>query len=103
MIKFHYHTASRDVPRLGIRRGARLCHVYSDTSIEELQDWGCRHGLHPEWIDGGAIPHFDAFGEYIELCGDGVGFREMASDIRRWRAVHGRASSSDALAVGEER
>jgi hypothetical protein len=102
MIKFHYHTARRDIPRLGVRRGARLCHVYSDTSIEELQDWGCRHGLRPEWIDGGAIPHFDAFGEHIELCGPGVGFRELAGDIRRWRAAHGRVRVTEARAVGRE-
>ncbi len=102
MIKFHYHTAPRDLPRLGIRRGARLCHVYSDTSIEELEDWGRRHGLRPEWIDGGAIPHFDAFGEYLALCGPGVGFRELAGDIRRWRATHGRSGVTDARAVSRE-
>lgn len=95
MIKFHYHTARRDIPRLGIRRGARLCHVYSDTSVEELEAWGRRHGLRSEWIDDGAIPHFDAFGEHIDRCGPGVGFRELAADIRRWRVSQGADSKLD--------
>ena len=102
MIKFHYHTARRDIPRLEIRRGDRLCHVYSDTSLEELQDWGREHGLRPEWIDGGAIPHFDAFGEHIEKCGPGVGFRELAGDIRRWRATHETAAAGDSRRVRAE-
>lgn len=86
MIKFHYHTATKDVPRLGIRRGDPLCHVYSDASLEELRAWGRRHGLRPEWAHrSGSLPHFDAFGEYLERCGPGVSRRELVEDIRRWR------------------
>ncbi len=85
MIKFHYHTAQKDIPRLGIRRGSRLCHVYSDVSRDELEEWGLRHGLRPEWIHDGAIPHFDAFGERLERCGRGVRMRELVEDIRAWR------------------
>lgn len=85
-MKFHYHTAPRDIPRLGIQRGDRLCHVYSDVSLEELHDWGRRHGLRPEWVErSGSLPHFDAFGEHLERCGPGVSRRELVEDIRRWR------------------
>lgn len=86
MIKFHYHAAPRDVPRLGIRKGDPLCHVYSDRSLAELVAWGRRHGLKPAWIHRhSSMPHFDAFGEHLVHCGRGVGRRELVEDIRRWR------------------
>lgn len=86
-IKFHYHTARKDVPRLGIERGDPLCHVYSADSLDELLAWGRRHGLRPEWIDRmSALPHFDLFGEYLAHCGDGVERAELVRDIRSWRA-----------------
>ena len=86
MIKFHYHSARKRVPRLGIEPGDRLCHVYSDRSIIELHEWGRRYGLRPEWVDGGSMPHFDAFGVHLRLCGPGVSRRELVGDLRRWRA-----------------
>lgn len=95
MIKFHYHTAARDVPRLGIRKGDALCHVYSDRSAGELVAWGREHGLKPEWIHRhSSVPHFDAFGEHLEKCGAGVSRRELVADIRRWR--HGEVEKEDA-------
>ena len=88
MIKFHYHLAPRAIPRLGIERGDRLCHVYSDTSLEELYDWGRGRGLRPEWADRrNTLPHFDAFGDFLLFCGVGVTRRELVQDIRRWRAI----------------
>jgi hypothetical protein len=85
-IKFHYHTARRDVPRLGIERGDPLCHVYSDESLEELLAWGRRHKLKPEWLHRRtSLPHFDLFGEWLDACGDGVESDELRADIRRWR------------------
>lgn len=91
MIKFHYHRARQAVPRLGIKEGDRLCHVYSDTSVEELVAWGDARGLRPEWIDRGAsLPHFDAYGKYLDLCGPGVEREELVEDIRTWRARRGR-------------
>lgn len=85
MIKFHYHRALRDVPGIGVTKGDTLCHVYSDTSLEELLQWGRQHGLRPEWVDGRTLPHFDAFGDHLELCGEGVSRRELVADIRSWR------------------
>lgn len=86
MIKFHYHTAPKDVPRLGIRKGDPLCHVYSDRSLEELVAWGRERGFSPEWIDRrGSLPHFDAFGEQLRHCGEGVSRRELVEDLRSWR------------------
>jgi hypothetical protein len=86
VIKFHYHAAVRGIPRLGIRPGDRLCHVYSDTSLEELHTWGRRHGLRPEWVDRrNTLPHFDVFGSRLQVCGPGIERRELANDIRRWR------------------
>ncbi|MGH7541388.1 MAG: hypothetical protein ACRELC_10355, partial [Gemmatimonadota bacterium] len=86
MIKFHYHRARRAIPRLGIEVGDPLCHVYSDASREELEAWGVEHGLRPEWIHKGTLPHFDAFGERLAACGPGVTGREFGGDIRDWRA-----------------
>ena len=85
MIKFHYHTAPRDVPDLGVARGDRLCHVYSDESVEELHAWGDKLGLRAEWIDGRALPHYDAFGDRLSGCGPAVSRRELVEDIRLWR------------------
>ena len=85
MIKFHYHRAPRDIPRLDVRKGDRMCHVYSDVSLEELVRWGRRHGLKPEWIHHSSLPHFDAFGDRLSVCGEGVERRELVEDIRAWR------------------
>ncbi len=87
MIKFHYHTSPRDIDRIGVKKGDPMCHVYSDRSLEELVAWGAERGLKEEWIHHSSMPHFDAFGDRLEGCGDGVGRRELVADIRRWRGV----------------
>jgi hypothetical protein len=87
VIRFHYHTAPRDIPRLEVRKGDTLVHAYSDTSIEELIEWGRSHGLKPEWIDRrNALPHYDLFGEGVRLADDGVTRAELVADLRMWRA-----------------
>jgi hypothetical protein len=50
-IKFHYHKAPKNVAALGIRRGDRLCHVYSDNSVEELVAWGEARGWKRAYLD----------------------------------------------------
>jgi hypothetical protein len=86
-VKFHYHKSPKDVPRLGIRQGDRLCHVYSDTSLEELVVWGRARGWHPAYLDlRNDLPHFDAFHTRLKYCGDGVSRREFVRDVRAWRA-----------------
>ena len=93
MIRFHYHTAGRDIQRLGVRKGDTLVHAYSDTSIEELIEWGRRHGLKAEWIDRrNALPHYDLFGDATGLAGPGVSRAELVADLRRWRAARRRVS-----------
>lgn len=98
MIKFHYHTAPKDIPRLGIRKGDPLCHVYSDRSLDELLAWGRERGWKPEWIHhDSSMPHFDAFGERLRECGEGVSRRELVRDVRRWRRGEaGRPVAGDA-------
>lgn len=91
MIKFHYHDATRDVPRLGIRKGDRLCHVYSDATLAELEAWGAAHGLRPVWVHDRTLPHYDAFGDRLRWCGTGVTLGELKRDIRVWRARRERA------------
>jgi len=85
VIRFHYHVASREVPRLGIAKGDRLCHVYSDASRAELEAWGAAHGLRPEWVHDRTLPHYDAFGGRLAWCGPGVTLSELKADIRAWR------------------
>ncbi|WP_419162302.1 DUF4031 domain-containing protein [Candidatus Palauibacter sp.] len=86
MIRYHYHTSRKDIPRLGISKGDPLCHVYSDVSREELEAWGRRYGLDPEWIHDSTLPHFDAFGARLDWCGPGVTRAELKEHIRVWRA-----------------
>lgn len=85
MIRFHYHRALADVPRLGIERGDLLCHVYSDASRDELEAWGSEHGLKPEWVHDSTLPHYDAYGERLVWCGPGVTRAELKAHIRAWR------------------
>jgi len=85
-MRFHYHRAGRDIRRLAVAKGDPLVHAYSDSSREELVAWGQRYGLKPEWIDDrNALPHFDLFGESVELADDGVTRAELVADLRRWR------------------
>jgi len=85
-VKFHYHKSPKDVPRLGIRRGDELCHVYSDTSLEELVTWGRARGWHPAYLDlRNDLPHFDAFRIRLKYCGEGVSRKEFVQDVRAWR------------------
>ena len=88
MMRFHYHKAGRDIPRLTVEKGDTLVHAYSDSSRDELIAWGRRYGLKPEWIDDrNALPHFDLFGESVELADPiGVSRAELVKDLRRWRA-----------------
>ena len=87
MMRFHYHRAGRDIPRLVVRKGDTLVHAYSDASRAELVAWGHRYGLKPEWIDDrNALPHFDLFGESVALAEEGVTRAELVADVRRWRA-----------------
>jgi hypothetical protein len=87
VIRFHYHTAQTNIPGIGVRKGDSLVHAYSDTSIDELVDWGKRHGLKPRWIDRrNAMPHFDLFGERVSLAGPGVTREQLVEDLRLWRA-----------------
>jgi hypothetical protein len=93
VIRFHYHTAGRDIPRLGVRKGDTLVHAYSDRSIDELIAWGREHGLRPEWIDRrNALPHYDLFGDGVALAGPGVSRTELVADLKKWRASRRRVS-----------
>ncbi|MDT8436674.1 MAG: DUF4031 domain-containing protein [Gemmatimonadota bacterium] len=87
MIKYHFHVAPRDVRPLRARRGDRLCHVYSDTSLAELVAWGRRHGLRAEWVDRRhTLPHYDVRADLVSEHEPGVGRAELVADIRAWRA-----------------
>jgi len=71
---------------MGVQKGDPLCHVYSDTSLEELVAWGRAQGLRAEWIDRrNVLPHYDAHDEWLEACGEGVTRSELVADIRAWR------------------
>ncbi len=97
-VKFHYHKATKAVPRLGIQRGDPLCHVYSDKSLDELIAWGRVRGWLPAYLDlRNDLPHFDAFRTRLRYCGEGVSRQEFVEDVRGWRARrHAAASNVDA-------
>lgn len=86
VIRFHYHTARRDIPRLEVKKSDTLVHAYSDTSIEELIEWGRSHGLEAKWIDRrNALPHYDLFGASIAWAGEGVTRARLRTDLTAWR------------------
>ena len=86
MIKYHFHSAPKDVPRLGADKGDRLCHVYSDASLNELIEWGAARDLKREWIDRrNTLPHFDVRADSVNDREPGVGRAELVRDIRKWR------------------
>lgn len=86
LIKYHFHTAQRDVPRLRAKRGDRLCHVYSDRSLDELLAWGAERGLKPQWVDRrNVLPHYDVLGASVAEHEPGVSRAELVADIRWWR------------------
>lgn len=102
-VRFHYHRARQDVPRLGIERGDRLCHVYSDASLEELLSWGRSVGLDGARLDlRNDLPHFDAFGDWLQYCGDGVSRQQFVRDVRRWRERR-RQGDRDERSTGRPR
>ena len=69
-----------------MKKGDTLVHAYSDTSVEELIEWGRSHGLKAEWIDRrNALPHYDLFGPSVEWAGEGVTRAELVADLRMWR------------------
>lgn len=87
MICFHYHLAHVDTPRLGIRRGDRLCHVFSDlpsiaAAEQELRLWGARFGPPDVRIQerGTRRQHYDLWGPWLAMCGSPT---DRAA-LRRW-------------------
>ena len=87
MIGFHYHVAQSDTPRLRIRRGDRLCHVFSDLgdiedAARELRAWADARGLIEVRIQerGAVRQHLDLWGPWLWVCG-----RAADRDtLRRW-------------------
>ena len=76
MIRFHYHVARVPTPRLGIIRGDRLCHVFSDlpdlaAAERELLDWGRDNGPIGFRLQerGTRRQHYDLWGPWLALCG----------------------------------
>ena len=74
------------IPTWGIVLGDECCHVYSDLSLEELLDWMKSHRLPNRIHAARSIPHFDAFGKYLEFCKKpGISLEELVTDMRLWR------------------
>jgi hypothetical protein len=73
VIRFHYHVARAPTRHLGIIRGDRLCHVFSDaddTAIaeRELLAWGVDHPFRLQ-ERGTRRQHYDLWGPWLALCG----------------------------------
>jgi len=76
MIRFHYHVAHADAPRLGIRTGDRLCHVFSDlldvaAAEQELRAWAETVGPRGVRLQrrGERRQHYDLWGPWLAVCG----------------------------------
>jgi hypothetical protein len=87
LIHFHYHVAHADTPHLGIRRGDRLCHVFSDApelaaAAAELRAWADSRGLRRVRIQDRGLrrQHLDLWGDLLALCGRPA----ERSTLRRW-------------------
>ena len=65
-ILLHPTRATRDIPRIGVRKGDRMYHVLSDVPGTpgggELRAFVARCGMRPEWVQyaGTYREHFDA-------------------------------------------
>ena len=46
-----------------------MCKVVAD-SLDELMNWGRRHGLRRIHLSRNGKPHFDLWGPYLTLCPD---------------------------------
>jgi len=87
LIGFHYHVAHADTPRLGIGRGDRLCHVFSDlpdvaAAEQELRAWAAHVGPRALRLQdrGTRRQHYDLWGPWLAVCGPPAG--RLA--LRRW-------------------
>lgn len=88
MIKYHYHTAVKDLPKAFVAAGDRMCRVYSDASESELLTWCVRNRVSTRFIDRRrpGLPFLDLWGRRLRLCGPGVSDGEIAQDLRRLAA-----------------
>lgn len=59
MIYVDWETA---YPHKGKGGSRRWCHMFSDTSTEELHAFASKIGLKREWLHNGTIPHYDLTG-----------------------------------------
>lgn len=85
MIKFHYFVAPATVPGK-VEARENCCHVYSDRAVGELLLWGYRNSFPGRWLHrDAAIPHFDAWGGKLAICGPAVSDKKFAADIQKWR------------------
>jgi hypothetical protein len=87
MIGFHYHVAHADTPHLGIRRGDRLCHVFSDlpdlaAAERELRAWAEAAGPRGLRLQrrGQRRQHYDLWGAWLAVCGPPAD----RQTLRRW-------------------
>jgi hypothetical protein len=76
VICFHYHVAHADTPHLGIARGDRLVHVFSDLddfelAEAELRAWADANGPLGMRIQqrGTRRQHLDLWGRWLAICG----------------------------------
>ncbi|MBI2940249.1 MAG: hypothetical protein HYY04_07385 [Chloroflexi bacterium] len=100
MIQFHYHKAQHDVPRLGIVKGALLCHIFSDLAdvadaTRELQRWAAGFGPIDVRIQryGTRRQHIDLWGPWLAACGppaDRPALRAWLRGSKRWLTNAGR-------------
>jgi hypothetical protein len=80
MIYFLAHRAPTDYARLKLRKGTPMCKVVAD-SLDELMNWGRRHGLGRIHLSRNGRPHYDLWGPYLMLCPD-------RSEMRRYRRLY---------------
>ena len=87
LIHFHYHIAHVDTPYLGIVKGDRLCHVFSDLpdfddAERELREWATENGPRDLHLQrrGRHTQHFDVWGPWLAKCGPPT----MRATLRAW-------------------
>ena len=94
MIGFHHHVAHADTPHLGIRKGDRLCHVFSDlpdlgAAERELRGWAQSNGPRGLRLQqrGQRRQHYDLWGPWLAVCGPPAD----RLTLRRWLRPHSTA------------
>ena len=69
-------------------RGMIMCHMMSDTSLDELHAFATRLGLRRSWFQNGSAPHYDICKTKRRLAVQLGAIEVSTSDHEAWITVY---------------